>query len=413
MDLTFSRPDILDALDRVGGAVPNKSPRPVLQNVLIESAPDGTVSLTGTDLEIVAVATCTAEVRTPGRLLVPYARLRTILRAVSGGSVTIATAPEGLEITAGFGRWTLPAEDPDTFPAVDLDAKFAAASGAWRIAPADLARALDACAPATDVNSTRFALGGIKVESADGTRGLTFIATDGRRLHRVETAAEPDGEPVQPTSGGILPTRAAALVSGACRNAADPTVDLVVGADAILCWGQSWSYSARCVEGRYPRWQDVLPDDPPATTLAFGSADDLAGMVAQAAVMTSEESRAITFEADGTGMTLSARAADVGKSRIDGEPARIDGEPGWCDLDPRYVASALKAIGNSGVAVELHGPKAPVVFRSTADDFAFFAVVMPLERSSDNGSGLHRPGVRAAAQTAYERAKAKPEPVEV
>ena len=80
------------ALQLVSTVIPSKSPREILQNILID-ARDGCVHLAGTDLEVgIRFIIPDVQVEQEGTILSEAARLTQILREAIGDTITFETA---------------------------------------------------------------------------------------------------------------------------------------------------------------------------------------------------------------------------------------------------------------------------------------------------------------------------------
>jgi DNA polymerase-3 subunit beta len=165
------------------------------------------------------------------------------------------------------------------------------------------------------------------------------------------------------------------------RNLDDPdlTVHLAVqGGNAILLRTADGSVTvySRLVEGRFPRWGDVFPDPAAAIRIPLDAAA-FRHAVEHAAILTSDESRGLDFSFAPQSLTIAGQAADVGSGTVT-VPIDHDGPAVGITFDPRYLAEALKAIGDGGtVTAELIDHKNAAVFK-TEDGFSY--VVMPLTR---------------------------------
>lgn len=118
----------------------------------------------------------------------------------------------------------------------------------------------------TDADSSRYALGGVKVEAKGGVANLT--ATDGRILVNVSYGVESGREVDAIVEGKSL---AKAFVSVA-KAKADETIEVstLPGADGkskpvAMVAGKKSAVPmvAEVVEGRFPRWRDVFPATEP------------------------------------------------------------------------------------------------------------------------------------------------------
>jgi DNA polymerase III subunit beta len=370
MKALCNREGLLAAFGMVSGVVPARSPKPILQNVkLVADAEDGSV-LMATDLEVgIRHRVFGMKVDQPGSVILPTARMGSILRTSTDEELAVEADGDRLVVRGLRAEFTLPGEDPSLFPEVP---DFAATSY-HVISAADLRKLIRRTMFATDVESTRYALGGVLVELTD--ESITMVGTDGRRLARMVAGAEAENGAAPPAGNPVIPVKALKLIE---RNLDDddPPVHMAIqaGAAVLLRTERAVIYS-RLVEGRFPRYQDVFPTSVEVRIPL--EAGPLRLVVEQASIVTSEESRGVDFRfADGV-LKLSSQAADVGSSHVE-LPIAHEGQPVEITFDPRYLTDALKTLDdNTAITAELIDSKNAAVFK-TDDRYTY--VVMPLTR---------------------------------
>jgi DNA polymerase-3 subunit beta len=366
----FPRKTLLDAILTVSSVAPSRSPKPILQNVKMTVDGDR-VSIQATDLEVAIQRTIgDAFVVDDGDVILPTDRFTQILRTSNAAEISLETVGDKLHIKAGGSRFSLPNEDPALFPvASDFD------FGSYMILlGADLKRLIKRTAFATDVDSTRYALGGVFVERDADSVG--FVATDGRRLAKATTKAEWFGE-ADGSAQCILPCKALKLLDKAISDDGDQ-VHFGVSAGTTAMFRTSDSViSTRLVEGRFPRYSDVFPKESgvtiPLDVASFRSA------IEQAAIVASEESRGVAFKFSAEGCELSCQSSDAGESRVELPLLCSMGEAIEVVMDPRYVTESLRTLEpTTPLTVDLIDSRNPVVFK-TEDGYTY--VVMPLTKS--------------------------------
>jgi len=353
---SISISELRTALTCVLQAVPARSPKPILTNVLLS---DG--SITGTDLDVT--------IRTPldytgEPLLLPAVRLQAILGAASGAEVTLAVDGTSCTIQAGNGTWRLPTEDaaefPNTPPASDT-------TSVGRI-PCDQFRTLVGSVRfATDNESSRYALGAVLAEFKDGE--LSFVGTDGRRM----CVASADVDQDLDESQTLIPRRVVdilyRLASGDESIQLERTSTLVIGTigETVV--------SARQIEGRFPRWRDVEPtrDHVKASLVQVGP---LLHACEMAAICASEDSKGVTLTFGPNGIFMQARSSSFGESSATCEVVE-SGTECTVAIDPRFAVEWLRQLDAAEtVEVEAENASAAVVFR--AENLR--NVVMPLAK---------------------------------
>lgn len=370
MKTLCNREGLLAGFGMVAGVVPARSPKPILQNVKLAADGDDGSTLLATDMEVgIRYRVLGVKVDRPGAVVLPTQRMMSILRTSADTELAIELRDDTLVVRGLHAQFELPSESPDLFPEVpDFNAT------AYHILDAGtLKRLIRRTVFATDVESTRYALGGVLVEFTPGS--ITMVGTDGRRLAHAKAAAEVEGTPEAPQGNPVIPVKALKLIERNL-NDDDPPVHLAIqGTTAALLRTDRAVIYTRLVEGRFPRYQDVFPTD--VEVRIPMEAGPLLSAVEQASVVTSEESRGVDFTFGNGLLKLNSQAADVGKSDVD-MPIAYDGKPVEITFDPRYLVEALKTLDPSAtVTAELIDHKNAAVFK-TEDDYTY--VVMPLTR---------------------------------
>jgi DNA polymerase III subunit beta len=370
MKALCDREQMLAAFGMVGGVVAARSPKPILQNVKLVADGDGGSTLLATDLEVgIRYRVLGVKVDQPGAVILPTQAISSILRTSTDQELVIESDTDQLVVRTLHAEFKLASEDPDLFPEVP---DFGAAAY-HVVAAADLRRLIRRTVFATDVESTRYALGGVLFELTP--ESITLVGTDGRRLARAVAGAEAEGGAATPTGQPVVPVKALKLIE---RNLSDedPPVHIAFqGGTAVLIRTDRAVIYSRLVEGRFPRYQDVFPANVEVKiALEVGP---LLSVVEQASIVTSEESRGVDFSFGHGLLKLASAAADKGSSHIE-LPIGYDGKPVEITFDARYLIDALKTLEPAApVTAELVDHRNAAVFK-TEDQYTY--VVMPLTR---------------------------------
>lgn len=373
MKVTLQRSKFTSSFALAAMVAPTRSPKEILQKIKL-TVTESSAYLEATDLEVGIRLDVTGAVEDsqPGAVLLPTARMTAILRESSDESITIETDGTGTKVSGVRSKYRLPGENPDEFPSIRAFPD----NGHFEVNARAFSTAIKRTSYATDPESSRYALGGVKIE-IDEQSAMDVVATDGRRLSHVKIPhVERIGELEMP-SQVILPTRAANFVERMIAN--DPSVDAVaINAslnDFSIQAGQT-SLTARLVDGRYPSWRQVVPneDDHAMIDIAAGA---LATAIRQAGITTDNESRGVDFEFYGDWLTIRSSASEIGESEIRHVIA-YQGEKLVSTMDLRYVLDFCKVVdAEDVVSVSVSKGAKPVVFRV---DGGFLNVVMPMAR---------------------------------
>lgn len=259
------------------------------------------------------------------------------------------------------------------------------------------AAAESAIVPATDLESSRYALGAVLLQTASG-RGF-FIGTDGRRLHAMSA-------PVQGNEGQMLLTapvwgKVRKAVETAARSTtgltgrklaaalADTAVSITTnGTNLSIFWtdgGAAVTVTTAEMQGRFPRWKDVFPRRPDALRCTFDG-PTLRREIRAAAVVTTEQAKGVTFRRDGTfpAELTAGRGEKTFSGSLSGDvPAGVG-----VKLDPRFVQdmidSAAAVLPGAPIVAETTDKESAVVatvgagLDADGNDYGFAACIMPL-----------------------------------
>lgn len=366
------REGLLSAIAMVSGVAPARSPKPILQNLKLVVDSTGS-TLMATDLEVgIRYSVSGIHVDEAGEAILPTARIQQLLRLSSDVELMIESNSEKIEVRGLKSKWNFAAEDPSLFPEVP---GFSARSYHVLLS-SDLRRLIRRTSFATDLESTRYALGGVLVEFGEDT--VSMVGTDGRRLAKMTVPAKMHGEVVTPDGATpVIPFKALKLLEKNLHDD-DSSVHLaILDGNAAAIRTERAMIHTRLVEGRFPRYQDVFPTQHEARVEI--KTGELLRAVQQSMIVTNEASRRVDFNFAPGALMLLTSAADVGDSRLE-VPINYDGPLIQIAFDPRYVVDALQTIDeNSTIFVDLINTKQPALFH-TDDNYNY--VVMPLSREA-------------------------------
>lgn len=350
------------AMSAVKHAVSNRPLQPILQNVRLG---DGRLVASNGELRIECYIDYSGE-----PVLLPYHRTLAILRAARAGEVRITPNGTSCKIEAGSAEWTLPTESPDEFPGTGLEDAPALA----RIPCDQFARAVTAVSYAADTQSTRFALGGICVEVNRGDGTVTFVATDGRRLSTAEIEIGQDTDDAQ----RLVPVAAMHAIRDLCDGHDEEAVQLDSTASELIATLPTARVIARLVEGKFPRWRDVIPEHETSPTTA--TIAELLAATRAASICTSEQSKGVDYTFEGDTIALKGKSAEFGTAAVTC-PVVEPGHACTAKLDPQYVLQfldGLPADGEPTVSILAKDSSSAVVLR--CDDYT--GLVMPLSEDA-------------------------------
>jgi DNA polymerase III subunit beta len=348
-----AREAFLEAASAAAVAVPKKTPKPALEHLLLVAGSESSAEVHATNLEVgIRVRVLGLSAARPVRVLLPKDRTLQILRSAQDEQVALDVRPDdevqaGVETDGTAPRFRLSGErwkyDLESPPASDFpEVPAFEATAYYAVAAADLRRAIDRTIFATDSQSTRYAMGGV-LFLLDGDR-LTLVATDGHRLAKQVMSAEPVDGGARPSAGLIVPVRALKILHALVADDDPPVHVAAVGAPAqgMAFRGDRVTIHSRLVEGRFPRWEDIMPQGTPEASVRAKSGL-LALAFQQAEVATTQGAYGVACLFSEGVLRLRTEAADVGNANVELTGADVQGQA-RIRFDVRFAAEALACL---------------------------------------------------------------------
>lgn len=366
MKATFNRVELLSAFSKMLLVAPERSPKPILKFVKLTVGGDAT-SLTATNLEMSLVLGLTATESALGSVLLPRC-LEQFLIAAKDDCVNISTVDRKLIVACGEMQFESRPDDAGEFPDVQ---RFGGPRQKYEVAGASLNRLIDRTAFAADSESSRYALGGVLFD-CDGKR-LIGVATDGRRLSKIEFSAKSKGKWKPSDDSCIVPSEAIRVLAQLFDGHAGVAIECRTG--SISFTGADVSFAARTIEGRFPKWRDVVCVNRNNYVSIQTPVSLLRDTITAVAFVTTPEFNGVEIEFDGSGkLRCSAGSGERGQATAIAVSSHF-GEAVSTLIDPKYIMKFLDSLESDDVTLAFGKPDEAIILRT--DDGSEY-VVMPL-----------------------------------
>jgi DNA polymerase-3 subunit beta len=132
------------------------------------------------------------------------------------------------------------------------------------------------------------------------------------------------------------------------------------------------------VEGTFPKYDDVIPKE--HNKRARADRETLLSAVRRAALLTTEESRAVKLAFERESLVITSQAPERGDARVE-IPISYEGEPMVAGFNPLFLSDALRVVPFDEVILDLQESFRPGVL-SGEDKNEFLYVVMPVSLST-------------------------------
>lgn len=374
MKVQLPQEDLYRYVQIVSRGVSGWSVRPVQNNIYLEGK-ERTLKLIATDLDYIHIeAETPALVDQSGEITVPARLLREVAGALPHSQVTLeATENNSLVVTCQRSHYEirgLPASDFERLPEVDGAVK---ATLSQKLLHQILSQTLFAVSK----DETRPILMGVHFVLAPDQ--LDVMATDLYRLVR---------RTIKPAEADIalqidVEGERQAIVSARCLHEIPKLLDAESEVPAELALGENLvqftlgniKMISRLIEGRFPSYERVVPDNYDKVILV--RVEDLALALRRALVVAREDANRVVFHVAKDVMTLTAENPDVGRVEEEVE-VEVEGKEIEIAFNARYVLDVLEALQSERVRFELTGAFSAAALRPEDDD-SYLYVLMPLQ----------------------------------
>ncbi len=360
-DLKFRvvREDFADAVAWVARNLPTRPTIPVLAGVLLTGTDDG-LTISGFDYEVSAEVRVSAEIASPGSVLVSGRLLSDITKALPAKPVELSVEGTRVALTCGSARFSLPTLAVDDYPALPT------LPDETGVVSSDLfAEAIGQVAVAAGRDDTLPMLTGIRVEISG--ESVVLAATDRFRLAVRELTWETSATDVE--AAVLVPAKTLAEAAKAGTDGNQVHLSLgsgeSVGKDGLLGIRSNGKRSTtRLLDAEFPKFRQLLPNE--HTAVATIGVAELTEAIKRVALV-ADRGAQIRMEFGDDVLRLSAGADDVGRAEED-LPVEFAGDPLTIAFNPTYLTDGLSSLHSDRVTFGFTTPSRPAVLRPTSED---------------------------------------------
>ncbi len=369
MQFVVSKQNLQKELGFVQGVVEKKNTIPVLSNILIESVGEGTIRITGTDLDVTIRCDMDAEeISTPGAICVQARKLFEIARLLPDAPVSFTKEDnDWVTVKCDRAKFKLVGVAKDAFPEVPTFK-----SAPTKISASVLKSLIDRTIFAITQEESRYTLSGAKFIMDES--GAKMVTTDGHRLAYVErkTATKNGGNDSIDT---LIPRKTLAELT---KLTADFDGDISLGMDENHIYFEVGArlLISRMLYGQFPNYEMVMPKNNDKAIQFDSTLLNLA--IRRVALMADERSHAIRFHLEPNQLVISSQNAEEGEAR-ETVPSDYAGDETDIGFNAQYLQDFLNVIGTGNVAFEFKDGNSQAQLRpAEGGEYDYKYVVMPM-----------------------------------
>jgi DNA polymerase-3 subunit beta len=363
MKLSVSKQELQERLSNIQNIVEKRSTMPILSHFLLDVGEAGCF-ITATDIETAIREPLEARVERGGRLCIPARKLFEIVREVEGEIAIESEDAQWIKISAGRSGFRLACLAPEEFPSWPV------MEGAEELSmdAAALLQMIEKTLYSAGESDTRYTLNGLLFHLVEGN--LIVVGTDG---HRLAIIRRPMPQPVEEEKKVIVPRKTTSELRKFLEKE-EGGVSVLLGKNHILFRVADIEFLARLIEGTYPNYQQVIPEDNDKKLRLQREA--LVKALRRVSVISRERSNAVKMDIAPSLMSLTSSNPDLGEAS-DEVPMEYDGDSLSVGYNAKYLLDVLSAMSGETVVVEMKDQLSPTLIMDEGDG-DYKCIIMPM-----------------------------------
>lgn len=369
MKIRCDSAELAKACMNVQRTVSNKSTIPALEGIMID-ATEGTIALTGYDLEVGSIAKIEADVIEEGKIVLGAKNLCDILRMIPGDTVSIECDERNIsKIKSEETEYSLIGTSASDYPDLPTINKFTSITlelGTLK----DMIKKTIFSVSTSERNPVHT---GVKFEISEGK--IILIAVDGARLairrENIDFIYESD-EDKDKLLEFVVPAK---TLNEILKLGGDDDTQIVicVGDRHIIFKYKEYEIISRLLEGKFIDYKAAIPMT--HSTRIIVPTRSLIECIERTSLIITDKSSPVRCVIENGIMKFSSVTA-VGTAS-DKLAAEIEGSNIEIGFNNRFVLDALKVCDNDEVKIDLGSSNQPIIITPLEGD-SFFFLILPI-----------------------------------
>ncbi len=370
MKFVVKSADLFNHLQAISRVINSKNTLPVMDCFLFELQ-DGTLSITASDTETTMMTQVeVTESDANGRFAVVAKTLLEAMKEIPDQGLAFEIDPNTLAIVVRYmnGQYNIIGQVPDEYPlppvlgrnAVHLSMKSAVVLNG-------ISRSIFGTAD----DELRPVMNGIYFDIY--TDNVTMVTSDGHKLVRIKSYASNGTE----KSAFILPKKPANLLRNVLpKDESDVNIDF--DDRNVIFTTADYKLICRLLEGRYPNYNSVIPQNSPLKVTVDRQA--LLSALKRVSVFSSAESSLIKLRLQANLLTISAQDIDFSTSAEESMPCDYAGSTFSIGFKAPFLIDILNNLSGQNIELELADPsRAGIIVPSEQEkDEEILMLLMPM-----------------------------------
>jgi DNA polymerase-3 subunit beta len=366
MQFTVLQENFQKGLSVVSRAVNQRSPLPVLSNLLIKTD-KGRIKVTASDLQITISSWIGAKVDVPGEITVPAKILIDFVNQLSDEKIEMTLDGANLKVITEKAKANFATIPASEFPNLELPED----GNKLSVKSSEILKAIQQVQFASATDESRPVLTGIYLRAEKDV--LVIACTDGYRMaeYKLKLAKE-----VESAVKCVIPARAFAdIIKSFVTKSEEIEITINTEKNAVVVRAEDSEAQLRMIEGQYPDYESVLPKE--FTTEIRVSKTEILNAIKLASVFAKDIGNSVKISASGESIEAKSQPSETGSdlSKINGE---LTGDNIEITFNAKYLLDFLNSIDESEIIFKASDSLKPGLFNIVGQDNYFF-LAMPMK----------------------------------
>ncbi|MDR1913053.1 MAG: DNA polymerase III subunit beta [Clostridiales bacterium] len=366
MKIVVNKEILLENLAVVSKAVSTRTPKPILECVLLKAHEN--LRVYGNDLELgIESADISAEILEEGEIALEAKILLDITRKMPEGYISIETDKSNLvKLKSGRTEFKVMGFPGDEYPFPEPVSK----NDGFEINALDLKDMIRQTIFSVGMDDSKPVLTGELLQIKDGYAHM--VAVDGFRVsYRRSTKLRFDP---QITSGVVVPAKSLSELARILPLDGDSKLHFYFTDRHIMFELERFTLISRLIDGEFIRYNQIFNED--FSTLVNISGPELLLSLERVSLIVKDNKKSPVKLSIGQDVIQLSSNAEIGVS-YDEIAADIDGNPLVIAFNPRFLIEALRSIGDEKVLLTFTGALSPCIIKGV-DNCLFKYLILPI-----------------------------------
>ena len=370
MNFKIEKKDFYQGLNITHRACASSNTMPILKGILIEANKDKGLHLMGTDLEIGIENWVPAEVEEEGKIVLPANQLRNIIRELPNEEIKFKADLEKFraDINCLNSQFTINGYNPEEYPQlpdVSIPTELEIPAG-------KLKKIIDEVEFSTSTDQSQPVLTGALMVLKD--EEIEMVSTNKYRLAYSKLENKNN---IEEKLEIIIPGSTIKEISNLLEE--EGTVEMKVNENYASFDFNDIIVVSRLIEGKFPNFQQVIPDEK-NTTITVNK-EYLQSAVKRASLIARLDSNIVSLKSEDNRLVIESEDSDSGSAHEE-VPIQLEGENHKISIDASYLLDVLKVVEVEKVNLDLIGSLNPLVIKKEASD-DYIYLIMPIRPGNE------------------------------